>query len=216
MRTTRTNSRTARRARCRKPKDEPKIPALVPTPSLPDVYALADEIERPVLIQALDARQLPSIESEPVVLAQRPDGPRAVLPSASTFRRILDERGDLSYRLGLRLAWPGKHPALSWLPRVVRRDEQHPPLPKTIDAAEERSEAMRMGFALAVREARDERYLDAGQLAEDAETPRWQLTALEEGRLTPVPYTLILRVARALEMKPSDLVARGEELEVEL
>jgi DNA-binding Xre family transcriptional regulator len=178
------------------------VAALVPTPTLPDAYAFS-EIPPPEPL-ALIARQLPNIEPEPVVL----DGPRAVVPS--TFRRILDQRGKV------RLSWPGKRPHLPWIPRVVRRERQRAPLPKRIEAAADRSEMIRIGFARAVREARNERYLDAGQLAEDADMPRWQLTALEEARLTPVPYTLILRIARALEMKPSDLVARGEEMEVEL
>lgn len=201
--TTRTNSRARRRARCPQPKARPqKVTALVPTPTLPDAYAFGETQPQELLV--LNARQLPAIEPEPVVL----EGPRAAVPRE--FRRILDQRGKV------RLAWPGKRPHLPWLPQVVRRERQRAPLPKTIDGAQDRSEMMRVGFARAVREARDERYLDAHQLAEDADMPRWQLAALEEARLTPVPYTLILRVARALEMKPSDLVARGEELEVEL
>jgi DNA-binding Xre family transcriptional regulator len=199
-----TNSRARRRARCHKPKAKrEKVAALVPTPTLPSAYAFGEEIQPPESL-VLNARQLPNIEPEPVVL----DGPRAVMPSK--LRRVLDQRGKV------RLSWPGKRPHLPWIPRVVRREKQRAPLPKTIDAATDRNEMIRIGFARAVREARDERYLDADQLAEDADMSRWQLTALEEARLTPVPYTLILRIARALEMKPSDLVARGEELEVEL
>jgi DNA-binding Xre family transcriptional regulator len=204
MRTpTRTNSRTARRARCHKPKSKrERIAALVPTPTLSDAYAFG-EIQTPEPL-VLNTRQLPRVEPDAIVL----DGPRAAVPRK--LRRVLDERGKV------RLAWPGKRPHLPWLPQVVRRERQRASLPKTIDAAADRSEMIRLGFARAVREARDERYLDAGQLAEYADMPRWQLTALEEARLTPVPYTLILRIARALEMKPSDLVARGEELEVQL
>jgi DNA-binding Xre family transcriptional regulator len=210
------NARARRRARCHKPKDKrEKATALAPVPSLPDphVQSAEDAMAAPRLVVA--SRQLPAIEPEPVVL-ELSCGPRTALPNRSTLRRILDERGDWAYRLGVRLAWPGKHPGLPWLPQVIRRDEQRAPLPELIDIAEVRSEAIRVGFARAVREARDERYLDAGQLAEDAEMPRWQLTALEEGRLTPLSYTLILRIARALGMKPSDLVQRGEDLEVEL
>jgi ribosome-binding protein aMBF1 (putative translation factor) len=96
--------------------------------------------------------------------------------------------------------------------RAFRPQPVKPPAP--IDAEQAR-EAIRVGFARAVREARAERHLDTGQLAETAEMPLWQLTALEEAQLTPITYTLVLRLARALGMKSGDLVEGAEELEGE-
>jgi hypothetical protein len=216
-----TNSRARRRARCHKPKDErEKVAALVPTPTLPDLYAF-EEIQTPEPLIALDARQLPSIEPEPVVLPRTQDGLRAALPNKSTLQRVRDARGDWTFRLGLRWTWPGKYPGLPWIPQIVRRGFKHDPLPdrselpEPIDAEQVRT-ANRVGFARAIREVRDERYLDASQLAKDAEMPLWQLTALEEARLTPIPYTLVLRLARALNMKAAELVERAEEFEGEV
>jgi len=215
------NSRAARRARCHKPKDEPKIPALVPTPSLPDPYVLSEEAmsvaTAPQMV--VKARQLPSIEPEPIVLPHS-CGPSAALPNKSTIQRVRDARGDWTFRLGLRWTWPGKYPGLPWIPQIIRREAKYDPLPdpselpEPIDAEQVRK-AIRVGFAHAVREVREERYLDAAQLAEDADIPLWQVTAIEEGRLTPIHYTLVLRIARALNMNPAELVERAEEAEVE-
>lgn len=211
------NSRAARRARCHKPKDEPQIPAPVPTPTLPDVYAFGEEIQTPEPILVLDARQLPSIEPEPVVLPRTQDDLRAALPNRSTLQRIREARGTWNFRLRLRWTIPSKWPGLPWIPQVKREASYEPltPLPEPIDAEQVRT-AIRVGFARAIREVRDERYLDAAQLAEDAEMPLWQLTALEEARLTPIPYTLVLRLARALNMKAAELVERAEEFEGEV
>jgi hypothetical protein len=189
----------------------------VPTPTLPDVYAFGEEIQTPEPILVLDARQLPSIEPEPVVLPRTQDDLRAALPNRSTLQRIREARGTWNFRLRLRWTIPSKWPGLPWIPQVKREASYEPltPLPEPIDAEQVRT-AIRVGFARAIREVRDERYLDAAQLAEDAEMPLWQLTALEEARLTPIPYTLVLRLARALNMKAAELVERAEEFEGEV
>jgi hypothetical protein len=215
-----TNSRARRRARCHRRKNKrEKVVALVPTPTMPDIHAYGEEIQTPEPLIALDARQLPSIEPEPVVLSRSGD-PRAALPNRSTWQRIRDARGEWTFRLGLRWTWPGKYPGLPWVPQIIRREAKYDPLPdpsklpEPIDAEQVRK-AIRVGFARAVREVREERYLDAAQLAEDADIPLWQVTAIEEARLTPIHYTLVLRIARALNMNPAELVERAEEAEVE-
>jgi DNA-binding Xre family transcriptional regulator len=184
--------------------------ALAQTPTLPDAYAFG-EIQTPEPLLLLDARQLPAIEPEPIVLSSI-YGPQAALPNKSTIQRVRDARGIWHYRLRLRWTFPGRIPALSWLPQV-ERSASHEPLPEPPGAInpEQIGERVRVGLAHAIRELRDERYLDAGQLAEDAEIPRWQLTAIEEARLDPIPFAAFSALASALGVKMSELLRRVEE-----
>jgi hypothetical protein len=145
--TTHQNTRTAARARWRKPQVEPTITALAPAPTAPDPYAF-DHEDHP------QPSPLPAIEPEPIVL------PRT---------------------------------GRCWRPRLATNAT--PP-----DASPER--VFRAGVARAVRELRDERYLDADQLAADADIPLWQLTAIEEGRLSPIPSLLLLSLLACSAWRP--------------
>jgi hypothetical protein len=215
MRTTaRKNSRAARRARCHKPKAKrEKIAALVPTPTLPDAYAYG-EIQPPELL-VLNARQLPTIEPEPVVLPESAR-PRASAPGPTTWER-LRTGGQWSFRLGLRWELPGRIPGLPWIPQLTRHGASYEAAPArpersaSVVDAETLSRIIHMGLARAIRELREERYLDASQLAEDAEIPLWQLTAVEEARLSPIPFAVFFRLSEALNMKLSELLRRIEE-----
>lgn len=208
-----TNSRARRRARCHKPKDKrEKAMALVPTPTMPDIHAYGEEIQTPEPLIALDARQLPSIEPEPVVLPH-PDCARAGLPNKSTLQRIRDARGTWNFRLRLRWTIPSKWPGLPWIPQVMREAsyEPLPELPAPLVDVERLDRMVHVGLARAVRELRDERYLDASQLAEDAGIPAWQLTAIEEARLSPIPFAVFSALASAFDLKLSELLRRMEE-----
>jgi DNA-binding Xre family transcriptional regulator len=215
--TTRMSSRAARRARCHKPKDEPKMLALVPMPTLPDIYAFGEEAQAPELIQALDARRLPSTELESILLPESADRPRAAF-GKTTWER-LHTGGQWSFRLGLRWEFPGLIPGLPWIPQITRREVRYEPMPERPELPvlsapinpEQIRERVRVGLAHAIREVRDERYLDAGQLAEEAGVPRWQLTAIEEARLDPIPFAAFSALASALDMKMSELLRRVEE-----
>jgi DNA-binding Xre family transcriptional regulator len=207
-----TNSRARRRARCHEPKHkQEKVATLVPTPTLPDLYAF-EEVQSPEPLIALDARQLPSIEPEPVVLPHE-DDLRAGLPNRSTWQRIRDARGDWTFRLGMRWTIPSKWPGLPWIPQV-RREASYEPLPELpvpVVDVEKLGRIVHVGLARATRELREERYLDASQLAEDAGIPLWQLTAIEEARLSPIPFAVFSALASALDMKLSELLRRMEE-----
>jgi DNA-binding Xre family transcriptional regulator len=217
MRTeTRTNSRTARRARCPKPKARPqKVAALVPTPPLPDAYAFGEIQPQELLV--LNARQLPAIEPKPVVLPESARL-RASAPGKTAWER-LRTGGQWSFRLGLRWELPGRISGLPWIPQITRREASYeaparperPERPASVVDAEKLSRTVHVGLARAIRELREERYLDASQLADDAEIPRWQLTAVEEARLSPIPFAVFFRLSEALNMKLSELLRRIEE-----
>jgi hypothetical protein len=214
------NSRTHARARCHRPKDQPqKVAALVPVPTIPDPYVFGEEAMAATAPQlVVKARQLPAIEPEPIVTPQIQDGPRAALPNRSTWQRIRDARGTWNFRLRLRWTIPSKWPRLPWIPQV-KREVSYEPLPELPEPVnpEQVGQRVRVGLAHAVRELRDERYLEAAQLAIDADIPRWQLTAIEEARLSPIPFAVFSALASAFGMKMSELLRRVEESsEVEL
>jgi hypothetical protein len=199
-----TNSRAARRARCHKHKDEPKIPALVPAPTLPDIYAFAEE-EPPELFTSATYR-LPSVE--PVILSESALGPEAAF-GKTTWKR-LHHGGTWSFRLGLRWELPG----LPWIPQLVRREASYEPETLPLSAAEkERSNRKtRASFAGAIRELREERDLDAEQLAAASGLQLWHLTALEEARVEGISLGAFDAIADAFGLKWSELFRRMEEV----
>lgn len=184
----------------------------MPTPTLPDAYGFGEIPPQGLLV--LNARQLPAIEPEPAVLPKSAR-PRASAPGKTTWER-LRTGGQWSFRLGLRWELPGRIPGLPWIPQITRREASYeaapaPELPVSVVDAERLSRIIHVGLARAIRELREERYLDASQLAEDAEIPLWQLTAVEEARLNPIPFVVFFRLSEALNMKLSELLRRIEE-----
>jgi transcriptional regulator with XRE-family HTH domain len=77
-------------------------------------------------------------------------------------------------------------------------------MPKPLD---QRDELARLGVA--VRRLREECRLNRGELAGAAGVPERRVRALEDGRLDP-DYVLLVRVAKALGVRPSALILRAE------
>lgn len=182
--TTRQNSRAARRARCPKRKEKrEKVGALVPTPTLPDAYALG-EIQTPELL-LLNARQLPAIETEPGSVPQSGAGSWWTL----RLRRTLVSR---------------------WMPQIKRREGIYGPQPELPEHTEERPRSF-PGLGEAIREIREEYYLDGSQLAKEADLPHWRLTAIEESRLS-MDVEVLVKLARAIGISTAVLIERAEEI----
>jgi transcriptional regulator with XRE-family HTH domain len=62
-----------------------------------------------------------------------------------------------------------------------------------------------------IRELREQRGLKQGELADTVGVAERRVQALEDGRLDP-DYVLLVRVAKALHVRPGSLVSRAEEL----
>jgi transcriptional regulator with XRE-family HTH domain len=72
---------------------------------------------------------------------------------------------------------------------------------------EQPDELARLGVA--VRNLREECRLSPSELAGSAGVPEHRVRALEDGRLDP-DYVLLVRLAKALGVRPSALVLRAE------
>jgi transcriptional regulator with XRE-family HTH domain len=77
-------------------------------------------------------------------------------------------------------------------------------MPKPLD---QRDELARLGVA--VRKLREECQLNRSELAGAAGVTEGRVRALEDGRLDP-DYVLLVRLAKALGVRPSALVLRAE------
>jgi transcriptional regulator with XRE-family HTH domain len=77
-------------------------------------------------------------------------------------------------------------------------------MPRHLDQPDELA---RLG--LAVRQLREKRGLSRAELARATEVPERRLRALEDGRLDP-DYVLLVRLAKALGVRPSAVVLLAE------
>jgi len=83
-------------------------------------------------------------------------------------------------------------------------------MPRKSDPGESLSGPSAAAVSAAMREVREERYLSVADTAKAADTAPGRLSAVESGRREP-DFVLMMRVARALGVQPSEFIRRAEQ-----